>query len=202
MRLPWECRDQSQETSWRRCVTGPFFHKRKGFLKIDRGVKMTRHLGLVWELHAPTYPRLGIYVSSIGGLQPISRDTDNNIAMYNCWWTNKRSSLEIFCFRPPTWRLWRNVKTTYRIVCIALGRSVEFRVLKLREKLLACVAGGIVSAHEIKFWTSERRSREENGERDSEIRFRVPLPILLAASPLACPKLYFAGAYNTASYAG
>ena len=65
MRLPWECRDQSQETSWRRCVTGPFFHKRKGILKIDRGVKMTRHLGLVWELHAPTYPRLGIYVSSI-----------------------------------------------------------------------------------------------------------------------------------------
>jgi len=27
----------------------------------------------------------------IGGLQPISRDTDNNTAMYNCWWTNKRS---------------------------------------------------------------------------------------------------------------
>ena len=28
---------------------------------------------------------------SIGGLQPISRDTDNNNAMYNCWWKNKRS---------------------------------------------------------------------------------------------------------------
>ena len=27
----------------------------------------------------------------IGGLQPISRDTENNTAMYNCWWTNKRS---------------------------------------------------------------------------------------------------------------
>ena len=26
----------------------------------------------------------------IGGLQPISRDTDNNDAMYNSWWTNKR----------------------------------------------------------------------------------------------------------------
>ena len=38
--------------------------------------------------------------------------------------------------------------------------------------VLACVAGGIVSAREIKFWTSERRSREENGERD----LRVPLP--------------------------
>ena len=29
--------------------------------------------------------------TGIGGLQPISRDTDNNAAMYNCWWTNKRS---------------------------------------------------------------------------------------------------------------
>ena len=37
------------------------------------------------------------------------------------------------------------------------------------SKGLACVAGGIVSAREIKFWTSERPSREENGERDSEI---------------------------------
>ena len=27
----------------------------------------------------------------IGGLQPISRDTDHNAAMHNCWWTNKRS---------------------------------------------------------------------------------------------------------------
>ena len=28
---------------------------------------------------------------STGSLQLISRDTDNNAAMYNCWWTNKRS---------------------------------------------------------------------------------------------------------------
>ena len=27
----------------------------------------------------------------IGGLQPISRERDDNAAMYNCWWTNKRS---------------------------------------------------------------------------------------------------------------
>ena len=27
----------------------------------------------------------------IGGLQPISKDTDNNAAMYNRWWTNKSS---------------------------------------------------------------------------------------------------------------
>ena len=51
--------------------------------------------------------------TTIGGLQPISGDTDNSAAMYNCWWTNKRSSWAIFCFRPPTWRLWRNVRTTY-----------------------------------------------------------------------------------------
>ena len=38
VRLPWECHDQS-----RHCVTGPelpFFHKRKGVLKIDQSVKM------------------------------------------------------------------------------------------------------------------------------------------------------------------
>ena len=43
MRLPWECHDQSQDTNWRHCVTGPelpFFHKRKGVLKIDQSVKM------------------------------------------------------------------------------------------------------------------------------------------------------------------
>ena len=27
---------------------------------------------------------------SIGGFQPISRDTDDNGEMYKCWWTNKR----------------------------------------------------------------------------------------------------------------
>ena len=26
---------------------------------------------------------------SVGRLQPISRDTDNNGEMYKCWWTNK-----------------------------------------------------------------------------------------------------------------
>ena len=46
-------------------------------------------------------------------------------------------------------------------------RQLENYSLWLNE--LACVAGGIVSAREIKFWTSERRSREENGDRDSEI---------------------------------
>ena len=43
MRLPWECHNQSQDTNWRHCVTGPelpFFHKRKGVLKIDQSVKM------------------------------------------------------------------------------------------------------------------------------------------------------------------
>ena len=46
MRLPWECRNQSQDTNWRHWVTGPelpFFHKRKGVLKIDQSVKMPWH---------------------------------------------------------------------------------------------------------------------------------------------------------------
>ena len=46
MKLPWECHDQSQDTYWRHCVTGPelpFFHKRKGVLKIDQSVKMPWH---------------------------------------------------------------------------------------------------------------------------------------------------------------
>ena len=46
MRLPWECHNQSQDTYWRHCVTGPellFFHKRKGVLKIDQPVKMPWH---------------------------------------------------------------------------------------------------------------------------------------------------------------
>ena len=46
MRLPWECHNQSQDTNWRHCVTAPelpFFHKRKGVLKIDPSVKMPWH---------------------------------------------------------------------------------------------------------------------------------------------------------------
>ena len=46
MRLPWECHNQSQDTNWRHCVTGPelpFFHKRKRVLKIDQSVKMPWH---------------------------------------------------------------------------------------------------------------------------------------------------------------
>ena len=46
MRLPWECHNQSQDTNWRHCVTDPelpFFHKRKGVLKIDQSVKMPGH---------------------------------------------------------------------------------------------------------------------------------------------------------------
>ena len=55
MRLPRECHNQSQDTYWRPCVTGPelpFFHKRKGILKIDQSVKMP-DIGLEWELQGP-----------------------------------------------------------------------------------------------------------------------------------------------------
>ena len=46
MRPPWECHNQSQDTNWRHCVTGPelpLFHKRKGALKIDQSVRMPWH---------------------------------------------------------------------------------------------------------------------------------------------------------------
>ena len=34
----------------------------------------------------------------IGGLQPISRDTDNNAAMYNCWGKTKGANQKSFVF--------------------------------------------------------------------------------------------------------
>ena len=43
----------------------PFFHKRKGILKIDHSVKKCRDIGSVWELHAPTHWLL-IVLSYIG----------------------------------------------------------------------------------------------------------------------------------------
>ena len=43
------------------------------------------------KLSEPLGIHSGVPQGSIGGWQPISRDTDNNAAMYNCWWTNKRS---------------------------------------------------------------------------------------------------------------
>ena len=33
------------------------------------------------------------------------------------------NATEIFCFRPPTWWLWRNVKTTYAFFAIAAHLS-------------------------------------------------------------------------------
>ena len=35
---------------------------------------------------------------TLGGLQPISRDRDNNAAMYNCWWTKKGPYKKSFVF--------------------------------------------------------------------------------------------------------
>ena len=53
MTLSWECHDQSQETNWRYCFTGPelpFFQKRKGILKIDQSVKRLR-MGVAYSTH-------------------------------------------------------------------------------------------------------------------------------------------------------
>ena len=69
MRVPWEYHDQSQETNWRHCVTGPelpLFHKRKGMLK-KISLWKCRDIGLVWELHPPTH-RLPPYLSCYIGL--------------------------------------------------------------------------------------------------------------------------------------
>ena len=68
-----------------------------------------------------------------------------------------------------------------------------------KTKLLACVAGGVVTACELnKFFvketTSEGRSLEENGKRD----FRGQN--FISRGPTR--KIYFARAFNTASYAG
>ena len=56
--------------------------------KNKRKIPMRASRGLKWENKMYKLKRS---IQTIGGLQPISRDTDNNAAMYNCWWTNKRS---------------------------------------------------------------------------------------------------------------
>ena len=79
MRLPWRCHGQAQATNWRHCVTGPqlpFFHKRKGVLKIDQSEKC-REIGLVWGLHAPTH-RLWINLVIL----QVSRELENVSQFY------------------------------------------------------------------------------------------------------------------------
>ena len=52
-------------------------------LNYTRKWKISFHITVAFLVHKT--------FANIGGLQPISRDTGNNAAMYNCWWTNKRS---------------------------------------------------------------------------------------------------------------
>ena len=53
---------------------------------------------------------------AIGGFHAISGDTNNNGEINKCWSTNwKRANERSFVYRPPAWRRWRNVKTTYKI---------------------------------------------------------------------------------------
>ena len=82
----------------------------------------------------------------------------------------------------------RNLKTRQSPVILGLCVMKSSHAYRL-----ACVAGGIVSAREIKFW---RRSRQANGKAAK----RMGSGRLLLATPP--PKLYFARAYNTAGYAG
>ena len=65
------------------------------------------------------------------------------------------------------------------------GQSTGLRVVTVS---LACIAGGIVGAREVKFWRYKvLGSRQERAPKPREI-FQSPLHILLAASP---PKLYY-----------
>ena len=75
MRLLWECHNQSQDTNWRHCVTRPqlpFFHKRKGVLKIDQPVKMP------WR-------RLHVGVAS-SGFRRLPLATQPLVAEFNLRW--------------------------------------------------------------------------------------------------------------------
>ena len=53
-----------------------------------KGVNQVLNNALLMNFNVTRVVRI---ILAIGGLQPISRDTDNNAAIYNCWWTNKRS---------------------------------------------------------------------------------------------------------------
>ena len=70
---------------------------------------------------------------------------------------------------------------------------------KIFWPLLTCVAGGILSAREIKFWRRSRQASGQAARRMGSGYFSRRRRSLLAAPP---PKSYFARAYNTASYAG
>ena len=45
------------------------------------------------------------------GSQPIPRDSNDKDS--HVGWTNNRSWLGIFCYRPPTWWQWRHMQTIY-----------------------------------------------------------------------------------------
>ena len=95
MRLLWECHNQSQDATSRHCVTGPdlpFFHKRKGVLKIDRSEKKYRDIGFVWELQAPAHRLL---TASIGVTTV---------------------SIVSFCHQPFTF--YRSCRSTYRAILV------------------------------------------------------------------------------------
>ena len=99
MRLSWECHDQSQETNWRHCATGPelpFFHKRKGFLKIEQSVKMPWHwlsMGVAFS-----YSLAPNFVNSLSSCQDEnSREMQQNMKC-TCGTCNHRSTFESVVF--------------------------------------------------------------------------------------------------------
>ena len=132
MRLPWEYHDQSQETNWRHCVTGPelpLFHKRKGILKIDQSVKMPWHrlsMGVAcsWSsAPATTYPLCTIQILCI------TRCFCSCAVWRSALWG--QGSRRANCFKMPTRKRARRAEVFYR----NLERGVRLKDENIRKKI-------------------------------------------------------------------
>ena len=72
-----------------------------------------------------SYQRREMTCFAIGGLQQISTGTHTTLlqCIISGGRTKGATKLEIFCFRPPTWRLWRNVKTNYEAATVTASKT-------------------------------------------------------------------------------
>ena len=127
MRLPWECHNQSQDTNWRHCVTGPelpFFHRRKGELKIDQSVKMPWH-------------RLSMGVASSCSSAPDGSDDDNDDDDYNNdddrWWRWQQFLLILFLPVVAHWTEWISDGIFHLLVFPAPFRCLRFLLRQLGQ---------------------------------------------------------------------
>ena len=79
----------SNDVSFGQAMSGPY--SSLVVFRTKEGLWLESENVMVFEPQFPSENKKLQNGNGIGGLQPISRDTDNNAAMYNCWWTNKRS---------------------------------------------------------------------------------------------------------------